>query len=1266
MLVSRLHQFFEDLKSIAEPCDMKLLTSMQEDFAILNASSETEQVNNAAPELEQVQANETLNESANTIPAHLNEGQINCLLGYFNKRWQEVIDKELNYTFDPRGANLPWVELAKELSIELNIPYLKILIPVLIDHVEPDMLTRLSNDLDPRTIFIGDDDKSWHRVLGLFNTIHKDAHSLYSYDTYNKLRPRPMTLKELLRLRSRQGELSFNVKDQTYQSVWDYLIREAAPEWKKKGKILHALKPLLLAVLETYLLLDADNAETPLRFNEAYGQLSLQLKLASIEDANHFYGLKFTAENKEKYLLDILLDIFEQKLDFCWIVAMSQWLCEDGSLIVKNIALDSVYRTRKLGPYFDNAALKNSLNQLQSSCSAELLPTLNQLILEAGEGLPDALPSEEIVQKLRDLYAERFKAVVDKEHDYLRLQNGINQPWIALAQNLAGAALIEPNYYRFLIPGLSPENDLELISGDPVTNYPLSHYILSENGRYLIYLSNCVNQHKARRTFLNCSTEPPLPLTPKETQRLNFAASEYLNYFNKEVRKAPNPPLLRSTVDAVRELVKGSVYNNGLLANTIDDYKTQGQNAAKAYATFRDFFKQLPKDEQQNLNSQRITLERDEFTFQEIFEQIWGKDNGDWEKQNLCMASGGRFFAKLVSDHSFKYFNDELEQSDSMDMLYLRNNSWKRAYKDSLPEDECLRRIRIILVSLMTYTFHKYGPDIRRELWDCKNNLTTTGAEIFDKLKHLINYDEQEHIQFDYYMVMDIVSGAVTKATWLRYPETTAWLENIQKESLFAGSALTCFEPELLFTVLVSRLKIRNTEAEQLLDFLDQLLRTMLQKQNENKIWIRANIKFQYVLRKLRPELQSEILCQLREASEELTAKEIQSNFHSLKSQLLEEEQIKLDAELISLESEKNITRLISERIWGNDKRKGQTNESLPAYAHLFTKMIAVFLPSPAKPELKRSRSMDCLRNDSVSWRNADSLSEDECLRRLRIILVSLMTHKFRTYGRVIHIKLWDCSNQVTGTGDDLLGKLHHFIEGNKPEHVKRDYSMIMETVIDPALAKSLWVRYSETTTWLESIQTGRLFSPSTVTCFEPELLFNVLMPRLQTKEAEPDLLLNFLDQILKTMLQKENENKIWIRINIKFQNFLHQLKPDVQNEILRQLRTANKQQNLKEVRSTFNVLSNEFLKMRSEIQIVKTKAASPRFFSDASLHGNLVSNCDESVSPASLKDQVMTLGESKIEDKKTFSFQYAAFLTKPIPDRRSALAVNQTTMVYS
>lgn len=976
MLVSRLHQFFEDLRSIAEPCDMKLLTSMQEDFAILNASSETEKVNHATPELEQVQVNETLTESPETIPpAQLNESQINCLLNYFNKRWHQVIDKDLNYTFDPRGANLPWVELARELSAELNIPYLKILIPVLIDHVEPDLLTRLSNELDPRTIFIGDDDKSWHRVLGLFNTIQKDAHSLYSYDTYNKLRPRPMTLKELLRLRSRKGELSFDWKDQIYQSFWDYLIREAAPEWKKKGKVLQALKPLLLAVLETYLLLDAEHAETTLRFNEAYGQLSLQLKLASIEDANHFYGLKFTAENKEQYLLDILLDLSEKKLDLCWIIAMSQWLCEDGSLIVKNIALDSVYRTRKLGPYFDNAALQKILNQLQTSCPAELLPTLNQLISETSESLPDARPSEELVQKLRDLYAERFKAVVDKEHDYLRLQNVVNQPWIALAQNLAGAALIESNYYRFLIPSLAPENDIELISGDPVTHYPLSHYILSENGRYLIYLSNCVNQHTARRTFLNCSIEPPLPLTPKETQRLNFAASEYMNYFNKEVRKDPNPPLLKSTVDAVRELVKGSVYNNGLLANTVDDYRTQGQNAAKAYATFREFFKQLPKDEQQNLNSQRITLERDEFTFQEIFEQIWGQDNGDWEKQNLCMATGGRFFAKLVSDHSFKYFNDELEQSDSMDMLYLRNNSWKRAYKDSLPEDECLRRIRIILVSLMTHTFHKYGPDIRLDLWDCKNNVTTTGEEIFDKLKHLINYDEQEHVQFDYYMVLDIVSGALTKATWLRFPETKAWLQ---------------------------------------------------------------------------------------------------------------------------------------------------------------------------------------------------------------------------------------------------------------------------------------------------SIQTGRLFSPSTVSCFEPELLFNMLMPRLQTKEAEPELLLNFLDQILKTMLQKENENKIWIRINIKFQNFLHQLKPDVQNEILRQLRTANKQQTITEVKSTFNILSSQFLKMRSEIQVVKTRAASPRFFSNAVQDNTVVSNCDEPVSPASFKDQVMTLGESKMEDKKTFSFQYAAFLTKPIPDRRSTLAVNQTTMVYS
>lgn len=414
------------------------------------------------------------------------------------------------------------------------------------------------------------------------------------------------------------------------------------------------------------------------QFQRDYEQLSLQLMGAAIDDANHFYAIRLSTEKGERRLLDLILDCLEKKLDLEDSLSLAEWLCkEDGSLIVKSAKANPVYKCLAKGLFLTNEALKIDLESLLSGCHSELIPLLNQLVFHLGECHPEQLPAKETINRLRELYASRFRLILDKELDYLRMQKGANQLWIALAQTLAGAGLIDANYYRFLIPTLKPENDNELLSGDPVTYYPLSHYILAENGSYLIFLGNCVQQHIARRAFLNCSVDPPSRLTIKERQRLIFAAAEYVNYFLNQVKRDHSPPLLKSTVDAVRDLVNGSVYNQGLYANRVLDWATQTRQVMASYDSFRKFYNQLPAEERHNLNAQSISRDFEEGTFEEYFDQIWGQDDGDWEKENECTSSFGQAFVKLVTDYSHKPFKKELEDSKALNLEYMRSQSKK-------------------------------------------------------------------------------------------------------------------------------------------------------------------------------------------------------------------------------------------------------------------------------------------------------------------------------------------------------------------------------------------------------------------------------------------------------------------------------------------------------------------------------------------------------------------------------------------------------------
>src|SRR5690606_25203947 len=126
------------------------------------------------------------------------------------------------------------------------------------------------------------------------------------------------------------------------------------------------------------------------------------------------------------------------------------------ALITSNEHLTSAYEHLRVGPYFTIRELRNLLDQLPVNFDRQLQTDVIKLRSLAYN--TDRI-SEEIIEKLRDIYARRWRLVIDTPNDYTRQQTGENKPWIALAQHLAGSGHVDKNYYRLLMPTVTHDDE---------------------------------------------------------------------------------------------------------------------------------------------------------------------------------------------------------------------------------------------------------------------------------------------------------------------------------------------------------------------------------------------------------------------------------------------------------------------------------------------------------------------------------------------------------------------------------------------------------------------------------------------------------------------------------------------------------------------------------------------------------------------------------------------------------------------------------------
>ncbi|MDP1603126.1 MAG: hypothetical protein Q8M03_07660 [Legionella sp.] len=835
--------------------------------------------------------------SSLTSADNLTETDIDWLRSIVTHRWN------INDSID-----VEWLELVKSIDTEINESYRRILMP---DKNDNDIVDENLLILKQSTNCTDLKSSRTHFDLFHLSTITDYCHlklltsfklklaeiesnitaegyvSAASFDEIKALFSLPW-----MSVIDKNDDLSLSVS-LDYLTFWHYLVEKSNKDWQQNGELPVNLLPELLNLIDNYYQVSTE--EDFIKFNKSLRMFINSLVLYPLENLNHLYGMIVEHNGKSIYLLQLIIECFQDVSGIdSNLRSIAKWIYSvDHSLVAKSEQLIPVYQDLRAGRSFGIAQLRDllgELNRLPPEFSSKInskLENLQQKASRAGE------IDEELLEKIRELYSMRWFEVIDTWLDYTRVLDGLNKPWISLAQCMAGAGLIDPNYYRLLIPTL--KHDEGFIEAQKLTDFPLTHYILSDNNAELIYLDTCVRHYKINRTFYNWNPKKPQPLTEIEKQRVLRSLPVYANYFKQWEIETDDFVIKRSTVDEIKKLAEKSLFTDGLYSGknyTVE----QDKSAEVAYEDFLGFMATLPEDELVNLFNQRMLYKNKRLTLSDLLQRVlhpgylhilysnFGHliqrvpSTEEREERPLCAALAAQHYLfKLVIDYNPE---EELPSTkkytkiERADIIEMRANSIKKVYRDYefLIDKEAIRRFRIIYVALLTHSFgylliggHKLS------VWDCVNTVTNTGIKISDLLnKVLITHSENP--RFAYAMMETTIREALAdnsmKTSLTRSVDTEIWLKTILNGSMFEAANCTTFDPDLLLAVLWSYPIALNSKLRVPRDlFLDQLVHTLVQDEDEHLKWIRINIKFADFLKTI-PERECDaILTNLRDAS---------------------------------------------------------------------------------------------------------------------------------------------------------------------------------------------------------------------------------------------------------------------------------------------------------------------------------------------------------------------------------------------------------------
>lgn len=792
----------------------------------------------------------------------LTEDDLSYIKAVFQKRWLKVFDTGLDYTAKVDGINQLWILLAHKIEEQSNdISYLQILFPNLRIDTDPNNFKKISDKQDCLELFVAGD-QSLHLILSLIEHIDRQKFQLSTYRNNNglsnasaiasdKSRTYPLSILELSRFKRSAGK-SFKFYENNYDNFWAFLSERVFPALQKYGDLPTHLFPLFLGVVKGYF----ENKLQPAPFDNFKLELKSWMDClleCSVHDVNQFYGVRLPYRGEDVYLFELLIEVHEAR-DYVIdepLITLAQWILkENPSFAMRDKAFDSIYQELGMASYFSLQDFKQNIQKcLQQRPHSNSLAKKLVLLLSLTENATEI--SSEMIEQLKEIYRLRWDAIIDTELDYTRLQSKDNQIWIGLAQQLVAAGFIESNYYRFLMPTLRHQN--ETATGEPLTYYPLSHYILSDNNEQLILLDDCVSQHKANGTFYSWKDNVAQPLSIKEISRMQYAASTFLSLYQRISSNVVIPSISLNTIHLLKQLLAKILHAKGLYSGRYYSDREMAQTAEELVK----FDQALDQNEREKLHQQIIIHEGKKKTFAEVWQGI---------ENDECITLLGKYLLQLLMNYApYMTFSSEFEAEFNIKDMREQGTGLVFSDYESLNKDQVEQACQLIFISIMTYSFQMFplcGKDL--EFWDCKNTVNEEARKIFLLLSPMFQSGDFSKARLVYAQIMEgIIKQGMEKHSLLNrlktLDKTNRWLISL-RDGTILGYSYKVYEVEHLLQFAL-RLHYKNSIPCDKL--IDELLRTELQETSHLNRKMRANILFLQYLNSLPNELMQDLLQQI-------------------------------------------------------------------------------------------------------------------------------------------------------------------------------------------------------------------------------------------------------------------------------------------------------------------------------------------------------------------------------------------------------------------
>lgn len=489
------------------------------------------------------------------------------------------------------------------------------------------------------------------------------------------------------------------------------------------------------------------------------------------------------------------------------------------------------------------------------ACDAEYLKKFtNRFISRNPE---DKLNRDDLQFILQCFRSRWFNVMDDPENDYTLNSGGANPYWIQLARDIESFAKI--NHIQIVLPTVT--NTMDFNNCTPLTETThFENFFLSSN-RKILYRKRGLCEHLLDNGFIlstcrNLYTKKEVSsLTVDELTRLQSCEQangqftieddQFYNFWDFLRRKVFSCLQLRGEMPV--EVLP-------LFLRLIETYfhlKTAGADFNEFKNAKKSFFNALSKTNLNNLNyfyGTRITYKGEQMYLLDFLIAINKADFYTLDDQFIVLA------------RMLYHFNPVLKAScRELRPIYSDISELSIDSSSKVPEYESRKRDCFkFLVSFFTANFELFpftGQSI--ELWDRQNTVFSEAANIFKLFLPDLLTNNMERVLLTYNKVK---SGALLSQrdsgmfSWLgQLNETKDWFSAVQKGDFSRFNAYW-FEPELLLHVLV-RFRANNSSYRELINkFLDELIHTYAQNNNDLLKELRINIFFSRFIQLLPPQ----------------------------------------------------------------------------------------------------------------------------------------------------------------------------------------------------------------------------------------------------------------------------------------------------------------------------------------------------------------------------------------------------------------------------